>query len=95
MFKRIDNGTGKTVHIKFEGVEISAIDGENLAAALFVGGIQVLRETPTTGAPRAGFCMMGSCFDCLVEIGGETVQACMTNVRAGLNVRKARRQSDD
>lgn len=95
MFKRIDKAAGRAVKIEFDGKEISAIDGENLAAALFVGGIKVLRETPTTSAPRAGFCMMGACFDCLVEIDGETVQACMTEVRGGLKVGKSRRRNND
>lgn len=54
--------------------------GENLAAALLVAGIMPFRRTPVSGAPRGPFCMMGACFDCLVEIDGVTRQACMLTV---------------
>ena len=38
--------------------------------------------------PRGPFCMMGVCFDCLVEIDGvPNVQGCMTPVREGMQVR--------
>jgi predicted molibdopterin-dependent oxidoreductase YjgC len=30
--------------------------------------------------------MMGACYDCLVEIGGETRQACMIEVTDGLDI---------
>lgn len=32
--------------------------------------------------------MMGACFECLVEVDGRTVQACMTPVTAGAVFRK-------
>ncbi|UWR35673.1 (2Fe-2S)-binding protein (plasmid) [Sulfitobacter sp. W027] len=54
--------------------------GENLAAALLLAGIMPFRLTPVSGAPRGPFCMMGACFDCLVEIDGVTRQACMLTV---------------
>jgi NADH dehydrogenase/NADH:ubiquinone oxidoreductase subunit G len=32
--------------------------------------------------------MIGNCFDCLVEIDGETnLQACLVNVRDGMRIR--------
>ncbi|MEZ5620583.1 MAG: (2Fe-2S)-binding protein [Burkholderiaceae bacterium] len=38
-------------------------------------------------APRAPMCLMGVCFDCLVEIDGRpNVQACMVEVREGMRV---------
>jgi succinate dehydrogenase/fumarate reductase-like Fe-S protein len=40
--------------------------------------------TPVSGAPRGPFCMMGACFDCLIEVGGVTRQACMMQVSDGL-----------
>jgi sarcosine oxidase subunit alpha len=40
-----------------------------------------------SGAPRAAFCMMGACFDCLVTIDGVgSRQACMVPVRDGMAV---------
>jgi len=76
----------KTVEVEFDGETYALADGANLAAALLAAGVQGFRTTPVSGAPRAPFCMMGACFDCLVEIDGFTVQACMTTVKPGLKV---------
>jgi len=77
--------------LSFEGRAIEAVPGDTVAAALLVAGVGVTRETPVSGAPRAPFCMMGACFECLVEIDGEeNVQACMTPVRDGMAVRRQR-----
>ena len=70
-------------------------DGMNLAAALLGAGKRAFRATPVSGAPRGPFCMMGACFDCLVEIDGVTVQACQEQVRAGLVVGRAPERSAD
>ena len=83
MFRRTDPTTDCT--ILWEGRELPARAGESLATALLAAGVQVFRETPVTGAPRGPLCMMGACFDCLVEVDGvQNVQACMTIVRPGL-----------
>ena len=42
-------------------------------------GNRTSRDSAVIGAPRGPFCMMGVCFDCLVEIDGlPNRQACMT-----------------
>lgn len=79
--------SGAKVPVIFDGRELRLPEGANLAAAFLAAGILPLRHTPVTGAPRGPFCMMGACYDCLVEIGGETVQACMVEVAPGLDVR--------
>lgn len=76
----------KTVEVAFDGETYALAEGANLAAALLGAGVRHFRATPVSGAPRAPFCMMGACFDCLVEIDGFTVQACMTTVKPGLKV---------
>lgn len=85
---------GPTVRVTFEDEVLYLPDGENLAAALLAAGIGVFRETPVSGAPRGPFCMMGACFDCLVEIDGATRQACLTPVSDGLEIRKPRGPHD-
>jgi predicted molibdopterin-dependent oxidoreductase YjgC len=74
------------VDVTFDGRVISLPEGENLAAALLMAGVTPFRHTPVSGAPRAPFCMMGACYDCLIEIDGVTRQACMMQVRAGLEL---------
>ncbi|MDA7430798.1 2Fe-2S iron-sulfur cluster-binding protein [Primorskyibacter aestuariivivens] len=74
------------VPVTFDGDVFELPLGANLAAALLAAGVQVFRHTPVSGAPRAPFCMMGACFDCLVEIDGVVRQACMLEVTQGLCV---------
>jgi predicted molibdopterin-dependent oxidoreductase YjgC len=91
MFKRLEASppAADTVRITYEGREILAWPGDSLAAALLSAGILDLHDTPVTGSPRAPYCMMGVCFDCLVEVDGlANCQACMTPVAAGMVVRR-------
>lgn len=76
------------VQVSFEGEALDLPEGANLAAALLAAGVDVFRNTPVSGAPRGPFCMMGACFDCLVEIGGVVRQACMINVTQDLQITK-------
>jgi D-hydroxyproline dehydrogenase subunit gamma len=47
----------------------------------------VFRTTPVSGAQRGPFCMMGVCFDCLVEIDEQpNCQACTTRVAPGMRI---------
>jgi predicted molibdopterin-dependent oxidoreductase YjgC len=88
MFERLENAEA-SVSVEFDGEELHLAEGENLAAGLLAAGVAVFRHTPVSGAARAPYCMMGACFECLVEIDGMTMQACMVTVRPGLVVRRA------
>ncbi len=79
MFRHLDN-TEPEQHLSFtfEGRSVSAIWGMSVAAALLGQEILAFRDTPVSGTPRGPFCLMGTCYDCLVVVDGETVQACMT-----------------
>lgn len=72
------------VPVTLDGRRVDLPEGENLAAALLAAGVRRFRRTPVSGAPRAPFCMMGACFDCMVEIDGVARQACMVEVSRGL-----------
>lgn len=76
---------GERVNIVWQGKPLSVLPG-NLAAALLAAGVMPFRKTPVSGAPRGPFCMMGACFDCLVEIEGFNRQACMVEVAGGMEV---------
>ena len=78
--------SGPRVAVQVDGAEVRLPLGANLAAALLAEGIGVFRHTPVSGAPRGPFCMMGACFDCLVEVAGVTRQACMIEVAEGLQI---------
>ncbi len=78
---------GRAVHIRVDGRDISAIEGESLAAALAVAGITILRHSPVAEGPRGVFCLMGSCQECLVHADGAPELACMLPVRDGMDVK--------
>lgn len=92
MFKRIDGQAARrTVTFTVEGQPVTALDGDTLAIALLSAGVRAFRATPVSGAPRAPLCLMGVCFDCLVQVDGEpNLQACMLTVRDGMQVRLQR-----
>ena len=90
MFRRLPSAeAGATLRLTVDGVAVEVRPGETVAAALFLAGFKVGRTTPVTGSPRGPYCMMGVCFDCLVEIDGEgNRQACMIEARDGMAVKR-------
>lgn len=91
-----DANERERVAVSFDGLPHFLPKGTNLAAALLSAGITVFRHTPVSGAPRAPYCMMGACFECLVEIDGVVRQACMMEVSEGLDIQRPEgRNSDD
>ena len=87
MFKRLDHAEPEqSLSFTFEGRSVSTVSGMSVAAALLSHDILAFRDTPVSGTARGPFCLMGTCYDCLVVIDGETVQACMTPAGEGLIV---------
>ena len=87
MFRRLPDVAGTMVRITVDGHAVEAREGDSVAAALLAAGYTSCRTTPVSGAPRAPFCMMGVCFDCLVSVDGVgSRQGCMVEVREGLVV---------
>ena len=80
---------GPHVLIEFEGKPLQVPPGLSLAAVLLASGAGRTRSTPVSGAPSAPDCMMGVCFECLVEVNGvPNCQACLTIVSEGMKVRR-------
>ena len=88
MFKRLQPDTDYAeVTIFIDGRPFAVRDIDTVAAAMLGAGLDHCRTTPVSGAPRAPYCMMGVCFDCLVEIDGiGNRQACLVRVRDGMRV---------
>ena len=77
------------VTISFEGQQIEAEDGETLAAALLAAGVSGFRQATEDDTKRGPYCMIGNCFECMVEIEDHgSRQACRERVRDGLVVRR-------
>lgn len=90
MFRRIEPDAAEDgLTLTFEGRAITFRPGDSLAAALLAAGIGALRQSPVDASPRAPYCMMGVCFECLVEIDGrQNQQACLTLAEDGMVVRR-------
>lgn len=90
MFRRsdlADTGSDRAVTLRIADQTVLARDGDSVAAAMLAAGLASCRRTPVSGAPRAPYCLMGVCFDCLVEIdGAANQQACLVPVREGMVV---------
>ncbi len=88
MFKRLHD-TSDLVNIVFEGESLPVPRGESVAAALLAAGAGHLHKSAVSGEPRSAHCLIGACFDCLVEIDGvANRQACQEPVREGMSVRR-------
>jgi predicted molibdopterin-dependent oxidoreductase YjgC len=89
MFKRLPRSTAETVTILIEGDPVETAAGDTVAAAVLGTDLGAVRTTPVSGSPRSPYCLMGVCFDCLMEIDGvPNQQACMIRVRDGMKVRR-------
>ena len=78
-----------TVTITFDGEPLRVPAGISVAAALLVGGVHDFRSSVVGQVPRAPYCMMGVCFECLVEIDGVPArQSCLVPVCDGMAVRR-------
>jgi predicted molibdopterin-dependent oxidoreductase YjgC len=91
MFRRLNEASRPALSIRIDGVAVAAREGDSVAAAMLAAGQTVSRTTPASGAPRAPFCMMGACFECLVTIDGVgNRQGCMIAVRDGMRIETGR-----
>ena len=90
MFQRLPlEGPLATVPITIDGEPVEARRGDTVAATMLIFGSGHCRTTAVSGAPRAPYCMMGVCFDCLVTIDGVgNRQGCLERVREGMKVER-------
>ena len=89
MFRLRDASAVNTVDIEIDGQHESVPDGITVAAAMLLRGYTSFRRTPRSGSPRAAYCMIGHCFECLLEIDGRANRrACQQEVRDGMRIRR-------
>ena len=63
-----------------------AYEGDTVFTALLAHGGR-LRRNEASGAPRTGFCGMGACQDCWVQLAdGRRLRACTTPLEAGMAI---------
>ncbi|HEY0934112.1 MAG TPA: (2Fe-2S)-binding protein [Trebonia sp.] len=83
-------GPGR-VSFSFDGTPLEAPRGMTVGGALLANGIVSWHRTRVGGRPRGIFCGTGTCFDCLVDVGGrQAVRACLVLVGDGNEVHTSR-----
>lgn len=87
MFRKLHDPGPQAVTLFIDGHPVIAELGESVAAVLLRQQEGWSRTTPVSQSPRAPYCMMGVCFECLVEIDGQgSVQSCLTPVANGMRI---------
>ena len=96
MFRRLPDAPSHAVTATIDGRPVTARAGDSVAAVLLAEGILPTRVSPASGAPRAPYCMMGVCFECLVTIDGVgNRQSCLVPIGQGMAIetQNARREA--
>jgi len=88
MFRKLFEDRNK-VCISFEGEEFFVDTDQSVASALLGEGHHVFRSSVINNQPRGAYCMMGICFECLLEINGRpNQQACMVPVKENMVIKR-------
>lgn len=89
MFRQLADSGSPSFLVYIDGSETVARPGDTVAAVLLRTAPGIARHTPIGETPRAPYCMMGVCFDCLATVDGETsVQTCLVEARPGMRIQR-------
>ena len=81
MFRKISPSGTPPLTLTIDGQPVTAERGETVASVLMRQSEPACRNTPVHGSPRAPFCMMGVCFDCMAIVDGvSSTQTCQVTV---------------
>nr|WP_259460858.1 (2Fe-2S)-binding protein [Paraburkholderia sp. BL23I1N1] len=85
-FVRVAETHREPLSFFIDGHEVTALHGDTLLTAVLMHQRR-LRESEFSGAPRAGFCLIGACQDCWMRTEeGVRLRACSTLVAQGMRV---------
>jgi D-hydroxyproline dehydrogenase subunit gamma len=86
MFEAISK-TDDAVLVHVQGRDVWVPPGSSAAVAAILAGLLPTRYSPINAEPRAPYCMMGVCFECLMVIDGvASRQACLVPVQSGMRI---------
>jgi predicted molibdopterin-dependent oxidoreductase YjgC len=86
MFRLLSDAEDLVI-IELDGAKAKVPAGVSVAAALLYLDRIPTRHSVVKATPRAPFCMMGICFECLIEIDGVADQrACQQQVRTDMRL---------
>jgi hypothetical protein len=85
---RILNSDPEPLEIYIDDETVLVPPDVSLAAAMLLLGYTRFRHSAISASARAPYCMMGVCFECLVEVDALPNQrACQVTVKPGMRVR--------
>ena len=88
MFRELPEAGGSRVTVTVDGKAVAVPASFTAAAAMLLCG-GASRTTAMSGSRRAPYCMMGVCFDCLMEIDGiPNRQSCLVTVAEGMRINR-------
>ncbi len=79
------------VEIFVDGQSMKVPQGISVAAAVLGHEHHnaAFHSNSMDGSPRGPYCLMGVCFECMMEINGqENVQSCLVSVAEGMHVKR-------
>ena len=89
MFKQQEGqNSSELVTVTLDGEKREIPAGLSVAAALFSVGEIISRISPSSQKPCSPHCLMGVCYECLMEIDGVQRQACVVEVKEGLVINR-------
>lgn len=89
MFAPLPDSSDAKINVIIDGAPCVVPVGVTAAAAMLMHNDGATRTTPISGEGRAPYCMMGVCFECLMEIDGEpNQQGCLVVVREGMRIKQ-------
>lgn len=89
MFEKLHVPSSSMVTLFIDGIPAQAECGESVAAVLLRQNVAASRTTPVKKSPRAPYCMMGVCFECLAVVDGvASTQSCLVTVQEGMQVER-------
>jgi predicted molibdopterin-dependent oxidoreductase YjgC len=87
IFRRSKETQREAIAFVLDGENVTALRGDTVLIAVLTRADR-LRRSEFSGAPRAGFCLIGACQDCWVQTDdGRRIRACTTAIEAGMRVR--------
>ncbi|WP_298924774.1 (2Fe-2S)-binding protein [uncultured Ramlibacter sp.] len=86
LLQRLPGAPRPALHFELDGVACTAQVGDTVLTAVLTQATR-LRQAEASGAPRAGFCLMGACQDCWVQTHeGRRLRACSTLLEDGMRL---------
>ncbi len=85
MFRSLRTDANPTASVTVNGHSVEVPMGQTVWSALALSGQTTTRKAALSGNDRSAYCAMGVCFECLVEIDGQSnQQACLRQVTDGM-----------